>query len=45
MTRKRFSSQKAVQYILDLPCESESEMSDLDHEFSEGEIDLDIRYK
>ena len=45
MTRKRFSSQTAVQYILDLPCESESEMSDLDHEFSEDEIDLDIRYK
>ena len=40
MTRKRLSSQEAVQCILDLP--SGSEMSDLDDEFSEDEIDLDI---
>ena len=40
MTRKRLSSQEAVQCILDLP--SRSEMSDLDDEFSEDEIDLDI---
>ena len=40
MTRKRLSSQEAVQYILDL--RSGSEMFDLDDEFSEDEIDLDI---
>ena len=40
MTRKRLSSQEAVQYILGLP--SGSDMSDLDDEFSEDEIDLDI---
>ena len=40
MTRKRLSSREAVQYILDLP--SGSEMSDLDYEFSEDEIHLDI---
>ena len=40
MTRKRLPSQEAVQYILDLP--SGSEISDLDNEFSEEEIDLDI---
>ena len=40
MTRKRLSSQEAVQYILDLP--SGSELSDLDDEFSQDEIDLDI---
>ena len=40
MTRKRLSLQEAVQYILDL--RSGSEMFDLDDEFSEDEIDLDI---
>ena len=40
MIRKRLSSQEAVQYILDL--RSGSEMFDLDDEFSEDEIDLDI---
>ena len=40
MTRKRLSSQEAVQYILNLP--SRTEMSNLDDEFSEDEIDLDI---
>ena len=39
MTRNRLSSQEAVQYILGLP--SGSEMSDLDDELSEDEIDLD----
>ena len=40
MTRKRLSSQEAVQYIFDLP--SRSEMFNLDDGFSEDEIDLDI---
>ena len=40
MTRKRLSSQEAVQYILDLP--SRFEMLDLGDEFSEDEIDLDL---
>ena len=40
MTRKRLSSQEAVQYILDLP--SRFEMLCLGDEFSEDEIDLDL---
>ena len=40
MTRKRLSSQEAVQYMLDLP--SRFEMLCLGDEFSEDEIDLDL---